>query len=102
MYRLGVVKWTALLSLVALSLWERPVWCIRASHAAGKHAPFPCDTDTFPGWGHKYMSVVESFIFEAVCLVVLLAFEAGHLFAGQSNSCSMLLCTNVIGSALDT
>ena len=90
-YRLGVVKWTALLSLVGLSLWERPVWCIRARHAAGPHAPFPCDTPTYPGWGHTYMSVVESFVFEGVCLAVLMAFEAGHFFAGAMSRCSTLV-----------
>lgn len=83
-YRLGVVKWTALLCLVGLSLLERPIWCIRAKHAKGPDASFPCDTAFYPGWGHTYMSVVESFMFEGVCLVVLLAFEAGHWFAGYA------------------
>lgn len=33
------------------------------------------------------MSVVESFVFEGVCLAVLLAFEAGHFFAGPQPQC---------------
>jgi hypothetical protein len=91
-YRLGAVKWTALLCLVGLSLWERPVWCVRTHHAGGSQGPYPCETAVYPGWGHKFMSAEVTSMIEGGCLATLQAFEFGHWFAGLLSSPAFFSC----------
>jgi hypothetical protein len=81
-HRFRTLKWLAILFLVALTVYERPVWCIRNRLADGR---YPCDTKLYPGWGHKYMTLADTFAWEGACLLTLLSFEAGHIFAGAQH-----------------
>jgi hypothetical protein len=80
-HKLRSLKWLAILSLVVLSIYERPVWCIRKGKSPdGKYL---CDTPMYPGWGHEYMGLTQAFAWEAAGLLVLLVLESGHTFAGM-------------------
>ena len=80
-HRLRSVKWGAVLFLVALSVYERPVWCLKKGQVNGEYA---CDTILYPGWGHKYLSINAAFSWEAACLLLLSLLEIGHAFAGPT------------------
>ena len=74
------LEWAFLLLLVSLSVFERPVWCVRPR--GHRQDAAPCETDLWPVWGHQYMESSTAFTFEAVCLAVQLLFAAAELFAG--------------------
>ena len=74
------LEWLAVLLLVCLSIYERPVWCVEMQNKT--HGTYPCETSEYPGWGHKFMSLQRAFTWEFSCLAVLLLFLAGHIFAG--------------------
>lgn len=82
------LEWAFLLLLVSLSVFERPVWCIRPQ-GHREHAA-PCETDLYPVWGHQYMESSSAFAFEAVCLAVQLVFAAAEIFAGAT-PCRLLV-----------
>lgn len=80
-HRLRSLKWGAVLCLVALSVYERPVWCLKKDQVNGEYA---CETVLYPGWGHKYLSLNAAFGWEAACLMLLSMLEIGHAFAGPT------------------
>lgn len=82
-HKLRYVKWAAVLFLVLLSVYERPVWCLRKDKLDGQYA---CDTTLYPGWGHTYLSLKMAFTWEIACLLLLSLLELGHLFAGTTQS----------------
>jgi hypothetical protein len=73
-------EWISLLGLVALSVFERPVWCIALQVEHG--GTYPCDTDDYPGWGHAFLYLNEAFLWEFICLATQLLFLGAHVFAG--------------------
>eukprot|EP00892_Ulva_mutabilis_P000676 jgi/Ulvmu1/10609/UM065_0065.1 len=79
-HKLRPMKWAAILFLVLLSVYERPVWCLKKDKIDGDYA---CDTTFYPGWGHTYLSLDMAFTWEAVCLLLLSLLETGHAFAGM-------------------
>lgn len=87
-HRLRYVKWVAIMILVALSVYERPVWCLKKEMVDGKYA---CDSELYPGWGHKYLSLVTAFSWEAACLCLLSLLEVGHIFAGKASFFNMVV-----------
>lgn len=82
-HKLRLVKWAAVLFLVLLSVYERPVWCLKQDKVDGQYA---CDTKLYPGWGHTYLSLETAFGWEAVCLLMLSLLEIGHAFAGEGRT----------------
>lgn len=74
------LEWVALLTLVGLSIFERPVWCIQLQDTIT--TGYPCQTPMYPGWGHAFLGLWTAFTWEFCCLGVLFLFLCGHLFAG--------------------